>query len=63
MVGADGEVVRVIGTLSDVTELKTAEERLLQDAVHDNLTGLPNREIFFDRLESALNNSRLDQYR
>lgn len=63
VVGADGEVVRVIGTLSDVTEGKTAEERLLQDAVHDNLTGLPNREIFFDRLENALNNSRIDQYR
>jgi len=63
VVGADGEVVRVIGTLSDVTEGKTSEERLLQDAVHDNLTGLPNREIFFDRLEAALNNSRIDQYR
>jgi diguanylate cyclase (GGDEF)-like protein/PAS domain S-box-containing protein len=63
VVGADGEVVRVVGTLSDVTESKTAEERLLQDSVHDNLTGLPNREIFFDRLESALNNARLDQYR
>jgi diguanylate cyclase (GGDEF)-like protein/PAS domain S-box-containing protein len=63
VVGADGEVVRVIGTLSDITEIKTAEERLLQDAVHDNLTGLPNREIFFDRLEMALNNALIDQYR
>ena len=63
VVGADGEVVRVIGTLSDITEMKTAEERLLQDAVHDNLTGLPNREIFFDRLEMALNNAVIDQYR
>jgi diguanylate cyclase (GGDEF)-like protein/PAS domain S-box-containing protein len=54
VVGADGEVVRVIGTLSNVTESKTSEERLLQDAVHDNLTGLPNRELFFDRLETAL---------
>ena len=63
VVGADGEVVRVIGTLSDITEIKTTEERLLQDAVHDNLTGLPNREIFFDRLEMALNNALIDQYR
>jgi len=54
VVGPDGEVVRVIGTLSNVTESKTSEERLLQDAVHDNLTGLPNRELFFDRLEAAL---------
>ncbi len=54
IVGSDGEVVRLVGTLTDVTEFKTAEERLLHDAVHDNLTGLPNRELFMDRLESAL---------
>jgi diguanylate cyclase (GGDEF)-like protein/PAS domain S-box-containing protein len=60
VVGADGEVVRVVGTLADVTEAKTAEERILHDAVHDNLTGLPNRRLFLDRLESALNLSRLD---
>ena len=30
---------------------RNAQERLLHDAVHDNLTGLPNRELFFDRLE------------
>ena len=54
VVGPDGEVIRIIGTLSDVTEGKVAEERLLHDAVRDNLTGLPNRELFFDRLEAAL---------
>jgi diguanylate cyclase (GGDEF)-like protein len=31
-----------------------AEGRLLHDAVHDNLTGLPNRQLFIDRLESVL---------
>jgi diguanylate cyclase (GGDEF)-like protein/PAS domain S-box-containing protein len=54
VVGSDGEVVRLVGTLTDVTEFKTAEERLLHDAVHDNLTGLPNRQLFIDRLESVL---------
>ena len=54
VVGPDGEVVRVVGTLADCTDAKTAEERLLHDAVHDNLTGLPNRELFFDRLDAAL---------
>ena len=54
VVGPEGEVVRVVGTLADVTEMKSAEDRLLHDAVHDNLTGLPNRELFFDRLDAAL---------
>ena len=54
VVGPDGEVVRIVGTLSDVNDSKVAEERLLHDAVHDNLTGLPNRELFFDRLDAAL---------
>jgi len=54
VVGSDGEVVRLVGTIADVTEFKTAEERLLHDAVHDNLTGLPNRQLFIDRLESVL---------
>ena len=54
VVGSDGEVVRLVGTLTDVTEFKTAEERLLHDAVHDNLTGLPNRQLFLDRLEAVM---------
>jgi diguanylate cyclase (GGDEF)-like protein/PAS domain S-box-containing protein len=60
VVGSDGEVVRLVGTLTDVTEFKTAEERLLHDAVHDNLTGLPNRQLFIDRLEAVLSFARSD---
>jgi diguanylate cyclase (GGDEF)-like protein/PAS domain S-box-containing protein len=60
VVGSDGEVVRLVGTLTDVTEFKKAEERLLFDAVHDNLTGLPNRELFIDRMEAAFAYARSD---
>ncbi|MGZ3409538.1 MAG: EAL domain-containing protein [Xanthobacteraceae bacterium] len=60
VVGSDGEVVRLVGTLTDVTEFKTAEERLLHDAVHDNLTGLPNRTLFLNRLETVLAMSKAD---
>jgi diguanylate cyclase (GGDEF)-like protein/PAS domain S-box-containing protein len=60
IVGSDGEVIRCVGTLLDVTEERTAEERLLHDAVHDNLTGLPNRELFMDRLHAALALARAD---
>ena len=60
VVGSDGEVVRLVGTLTDVTEFKTAEERLLHDAVHDNLTGLPNRQLFLDRLEAVMAFAKAD---
>jgi diguanylate cyclase (GGDEF)-like protein/PAS domain S-box-containing protein len=60
VVGSDGEVVRLVGTITDVTEFKTAEERLLHDAVHDNLTGLPNRELFLDRLKAMLGLAKSD---
>lgn len=61
VIGPDGEVIRVVGTLNDVTEERNAQERLLHDAVHDNLTGLPNRELFFDRLDAALIFAGLDK--
>lgn len=54
VIGADGEIIRCVGTLVDVTEQKKAEERLMHDAVHDNLTGLPNRELFLNRLEGMI---------
>ncbi|MEQ8400544.1 MAG: EAL domain-containing protein [Roseitalea porphyridii] len=54
VIGADGSVIRCIGTATDVSAQKRAEERLLHDAVHDNLTGLPNRELFFDRIRTAV---------
>ncbi len=54
VIGSDGEVIRCVGTMVDVTEQKKAEERLLHDAVHDNLTGLPNRELFINRLDATI---------
>ena len=61
IVGSDGEVIRCSGTIADVTDEKLGEDRLLHDAVHDNLTGLPNRQIFLDRLDTALIRSRSDK--
>jgi diguanylate cyclase (GGDEF)-like protein/PAS domain S-box-containing protein len=46
--------VHCVGLIRDITDVKNSNERLMHDAVHDSLTGLPNREIFFDRLEAVL---------
>jgi diguanylate cyclase (GGDEF)-like protein/PAS domain S-box-containing protein len=61
VVGSDGEVIRCVGTLVDVTEQKKAEERLLHDAVHDNLTGLPSRELFLNRLEGIISIAKSEE--
>jgi len=39
----------------DVTERKQYEERIRHLANYDNLTGLPNRMLFYDRLSQAIN--------
>jgi len=54
VLGGDSQVNRIVGTLQDVTEDRSARDRLLHDAVHDSLTGLPNKQLFLDRLENAL---------
>lgn len=47
-------LLRCVGLMRDITSLKRSQERLMHDAVHDSLTGLPNRELFMDRLQGAI---------
>ncbi len=46
--------LRGVGLMRNVTAQKRAQERLLHNAIRDGLTGLPNRELFIDRLQTAL---------
>jgi diguanylate cyclase (GGDEF)-like protein/PAS domain S-box-containing protein len=50
---ADGKPLGALAMVSDVTEQRAAEETLRRQATHDALTGLPNRLLFVDRLETA----------
>ncbi len=49
-----GRATRVVGSQTDVTDRRQAEQRLQHDALHDDLTGLPNRVLFLDRLDQAI---------
>ncbi len=51
---------RMAGSMTDITRRKQTEARLLHEAMHDALTGLPNRILFMDRLELALRRYRRD---
>jgi diguanylate cyclase (GGDEF)-like protein/PAS domain S-box-containing protein len=53
-----GEPLKMIGTVHDLTERKSLEERLKHQALHDSLTDLPNRHLFLDRLGQALRRTR-----
>ena len=51
---SNGEITHVIKVSEDITERKKAEETIQRMAYYDNLTGLPNRTLFNDRLTQAI---------
>jgi diguanylate cyclase (GGDEF)-like protein/PAS domain S-box-containing protein len=53
LVDPDGRVIGVTSLAQDATEQKIASERLSYLACFDDLTGLPNRTLFKDRLSQA----------
>ncbi len=54
----EGKALRMAGIIDNVTERKALEGQLATLAFYDPLTTLPNRTLFMDRLEHALNRSR-----
>jgi diguanylate cyclase (GGDEF)-like protein/PAS domain S-box-containing protein len=50
----EGKAYRIAGSQTDLTARKIIEERLAFSALHDGLTGLPNRELFMDRLKQRM---------
>lgn len=51
---AQGNVVGILGTFEDITERQIVEEKIRYQAMHDLLTGLPNRTLFNEQLSVSL---------
>jgi diguanylate cyclase (GGDEF)-like protein/PAS domain S-box-containing protein len=49
---------RIAGSQTDITEYYKVREQLTHDALHDPMTGLPNRTLFMDRISQAIKKSR-----
>ncbi|MFL6672960.1 MAG: EAL domain-containing protein [Massilia sp.] len=49
-----GQMTHYVGVFSDITKAKESQEKLDHLAHHDPLTGLPNRLLFHDRLQHAM---------
>jgi diguanylate cyclase (GGDEF)-like protein/PAS domain S-box-containing protein len=63
ILGADGTFTGYRGTATDITEEVEAQARANHLALHDSLTGLPNRVLFRERLDQALVRNSKDNSR
>lgn len=54
MYDTEGHAIGTFGISRDISEMKIAEDALTHQALHDSLTGLPNRTLLRDRLQMAL---------
>ena len=57
------ELARYIGVFSDLSAIRSAEQKLFYLAHHDALTGLPNRLLARERLERSLEHAKRVQSR
>ncbi|MEJ6001648.1 EAL domain-containing protein [Paucibacter soli] len=51
---AGGQVLRMAGSLTDISEARRLQQQISFDALHDRLTGLANRALFREQLQQLL---------
>lgn len=57
----DEKIINIVGSATDITEQKILEQELEKQANYDKLTDLPNRKLFFERLERIIIENERDQ--
>jgi diguanylate cyclase (GGDEF)-like protein/PAS domain S-box-containing protein len=58
-----GEPIRIDGITTDITEKRQIQARLEYDALHDELTGLANRNVLRDRIRQSFKRKQRDRDR
>lgn len=63
VVGVDehGNSLRMVGTHTDISAMKNAEEKIWTEANYDALTKLPNRRLFYDRIEENIKKAQREK--
>ncbi|MGD2119234.1 MAG: EAL domain-containing protein [Chromatiales bacterium] len=58
-----GKLINYVGIITDIAQLKKTEKELEHLAYYDVLTGLPNRMLFYDRLNHEISRAKRDRKR
>lgn len=58
----NGEIIKWLGTTTDINDKKLAEEKLNHYALHDTLTDLPNRAQFMNHLKTAIERAEANSF-
>ncbi|WP_025994663.1 EAL domain-containing protein [Pseudomonas viridiflava] len=53
----------IVGIVHDITRRKESDQRLLKMAHYDNLTGLPNRDLFYTSLQMGLTQAAISRWK
>ena len=59
-ISENGEVIEVVGTMTDISERKEAEKLIEHMAFYDHLTGLPNRRCFQKKVQEEIEQAQMD---
>lgn len=59
---ANGVTNQYACIMHDMTEIKESQREVEHRAYHDALTGLPNRQLFMDRLDQSINRAKIEKH-